>query len=59
MDGDITRRRHIPQGEVTAVGEVTLSEADLQAFELTITIYPTSDDTLYVDYDNDTANAAA
>ncbi|AUG87277.1 major tail protein [Streptomyces phage Rowa] len=58
-DGDITRRRHIPQGEVTAVGEVTLSEADLQAFELTITIYPTSDDVLYVDYDNDTSNAAA
>ncbi|MFC9620268.1 hypothetical protein ACFTXM_09790 [Streptomyces sp. NPDC056930] len=58
VDGDITRRRHIPQGEVTSVGEVTLSEADMQAFELTITIYPTADDTLYVDYDNDTTNAA-
>ena len=58
MDGDIIRRRHIPTGEVTAVGEVALSEADLQAFELTITIYPSSDDVLYVDYDNDTANAA-
>ncbi|MFC9191438.1 hypothetical protein ACFTXN_30775 [Streptomyces cyaneofuscatus] len=57
-DGDITRRRHIPQGEVTAVGEVTLSEADLQAFELTITIYPSVDDVLYVDYDNDASNAA-
>ncbi|MFF7408702.1 hypothetical protein ACFZBG_04685 [Streptomyces lydicus] len=59
MDGDITRRRHIPTGEVTEVGEVTLSEGDLQAFELTITIYPSTDDVLYVDYDNDTANAAA
>lgn len=59
MDGDITRRRHIPQGEVTAVGEVKLAETDLQAFELTITIYPSSDDVLYVDYDNDAGNAAA
>ncbi|MGW6920848.1 phage tail tube protein [Streptomyces sp. NPDC054950] len=59
VDGDITRRRHIPDGEVTAVGEVTLSEGDLQAFELTITIYPDTDDVLYVDYDNDTENAAA
>ncbi|MET8880558.1 hypothetical protein [Streptomyces rubiginosohelvolus] len=59
MDGDITRRRHIPTGEITAVGEVTLSEADLQAFELTITIYPSSDDVLYVDYDNDATNAAS
>lgn len=59
VDGDITRRRHIPRGEVTAVGEVSLSESELQAFELTITIYPTSDDTLYVDYDNDPQGAAA
>lgn len=58
VDGDIARRRSIPLGEITAVGEVALSEADMQAFELTITIYPSSDDVLYVDYDNDTANAA-
>lgn len=58
-DGDIIRRRHIPTGEITEVGEVTLSETDLQAFELTITIYPDADDVLYVDYDNDTSNAAA
>ncbi|MGW6754528.1 phage tail tube protein [Streptomyces sp. NPDC055006] len=59
FDGDITRRRHIPMGEVTEVGEVKLSESDLTAFELTITIYPSSDDVLYVDYDNDAENAAA
>lgn len=57
-DGDITRRRHIPQGEVTEVGEVSLSESDLQAFEVTITIYPDSNDVLYVDYDNDPQGAA-
>lgn len=59
VDGDISRRRHIPTGEVTEVGEVTLSETDLQAFELTITIYPGADDSLYVDYDNDPQGAAA
>lgn len=56
-DGDVIKRRHIPKGEVTSVGEVPLSESDLQAYELTITIYPDAEDVLYVDYDNDTANA--
>jgi hypothetical protein len=59
VDGDITRRRHIPIGEVTEVGEVTLSESDLQAYEITVTIYPDSADVLYVDYDNDPQGAAA
>jgi hypothetical protein len=56
-DGDVTKRRHIPTGEITEVGEVTLSESDLQAFELTITLYPSADDVLYVDYDNDPQTA--
>ncbi|MGW2591662.1 phage tail tube protein [Streptomyces sp. NPDC001515] len=59
VDGDITRRRHIPDGEITSVGEVNLSESVLQVFELTVTIYPAADDTLYIDYDNDASNAAA
>ncbi|WP_369190159.1 hypothetical protein [Streptomyces sp. R08] len=58
IDGDITRRRHIPTGEVTEVGEVSLSESDLQAFELTITIYPDVNDVLYFDIDNDPQGAA-
>lgn len=58
-DGDVVKRRHIPTGEVTEVGEVALTESDLQAYELTITIYPDADDVLYIDYDNDTSNAAA
>lgn len=57
IDGDITRRRHIESGEVTEVGEITLSESDLQAFELTITIYPNTEDVLYTDYDNDPQSA--
>lgn len=56
-DGDIVRRRHIPMGEVTEVGEVPLSETDLQAFELTITIYPDADGVLYHDIDNDPQGA--
>lgn len=59
VDGAITRRRHIPTGEVVEVGAVTLSDSDLQAFELTITIYPDSADILYLDYDNDPQGAAA
>lgn len=59
QDGDISRRRHIPTGEVTEVGEITLGPSDLQAYELTVTIYPQSDGTLYVDYDNDPTNVAA
>jgi len=58
-DGDIKRRRHVPIGEVVEVGEVTLSDSDLQAFELTITVYPDSNDVLYLDYDNDPQGAAA
>ncbi|MFJ9961076.1 phage tail tube protein [Streptomyces avermitilis] len=58
-DGDITRRRHIPTGEVVEVGEVSLSDSDIAAFELTITIYPDSADVLYHDYDNDPQGTAA
>jgi hypothetical protein len=57
FDGSVHKRRVIPNGEVTEVGEISLSESDLTAYELTITIYPGADDTLYVDYDNDTQGA--
>ncbi|THA56100.1 hypothetical protein [Streptomyces sp. A1136] len=52
-DGLLTTRRVIPKGEVSEVGEVTLSDSELQAFELTITIYPSSSDVLYLDITND------
>ena len=58
-DGDVTRRRLIPTGEITEVGEVSLGESEIQAYELTITVYPQDDDTLYIDTDNDTENVAA
>ncbi|MGA5869251.1 hypothetical protein [Streptomyces cinereoruber] len=52
-DGDVTMRRAIPKGEVESVGEVTLSDSELTAYELTITIYPSADGTLYVDITDD------
>jgi hypothetical protein len=52
-DGDITKRRVIPKGEVDEIGEVTLSDSELQAYELTITIYPSADDVLYLDITDD------
>jgi hypothetical protein len=57
VDGDVKKRRHIPTGEITEVGEVSLSESELSAYELTITIYPDTNDVLYVDYDNDPQGA--
>lgn len=57
VDGDVVKRRIIPRGEVTAVGDVSLSDSDMTAYELTITCYPTTvdgeDDVLYLDVSND------
>lgn len=52
-DGGVKTRRLIPTGEVTEVGDVTLSDSDMQAYELTISIYPDSAGVLYHDYTND------
>lgn len=52
-DGEITRRRIIPRGEVMEVGEITFSDSALTAFELTILIYPDSDGVLYQDITDD------
>ena len=49
----VTKRRHIWTGEVTEVGETTLSDADMQAFELTITVYPDATGSLYEDITDD------
>ncbi|MEO3976301.1 hypothetical protein [Streptomyces sp. CAU 1734] len=52
-DGGVKKRRLIPKGEVDEVAEVTLSDSELTAYELTITIYPAADKTLYIDITND------
>jgi hypothetical protein len=58
-DGDVTRRIVVPKGEVTEVGDVKYSDSDITGFELTITVYPASDGTLYKDITDDPAAAAA
>lgn len=58
VDGDVTLRRHIAKGEVVSVGDVTLAESDLTAFELTINVYPAADGTLYTDITDSTTAAA-
>lgn len=57
VDGTVTKRRVIPRGEVTAVADITLSDSEITAYELTITCYPTTvdaeDDVLYLDITDD------
>lgn len=53
VDGDVTRRRIIPRGEVSVSGDVEISDSDMESFELTIAIYPAADGTLYVDLTDD------
>lgn len=58
-DGAITKRRAIPRAEVTEIADITLSDSELTAYELTITIYPAADGTLYRDITNDAQATAA
>jgi hypothetical protein len=53
LDGTITKRRVIPKGEVVAVDDITISDADPVTFALTVNIYPASDGTLYYDITDD------
>lgn len=52
-DGDVKKRRVIPRGEVVEVGEVSLSDSEMTAFELTINVYPDSSGVLYMDITDD------
>lgn len=56
-DGAVTKRRVIPRGEVVEVGEVTLSDSEMTAYELTINVYPDSSGVLYIDLTDDPAAA--
>jgi hypothetical protein len=53
VDGDITKRRIVPRGEVVEVGDVTFSDDEMAAYELTINIYPDGDGVLYYDITDD------
>lgn len=61
VDGDIIKRRVIPRGEVTEVGDLQFTDDGLATYPLTISIYPvvdlatygTSKPVLYLDITND------
>jgi hypothetical protein len=59
VDGDVTKRRHIPRGEVVEVGDIAISDNEMTMYELTINIYPASDGTLYFDITDDEQAAVA
>lgn len=46
-DGDITKRRIIPRGEITEVGDVQYSDDEMTTYELTIEVYPVIDEATY------------
>lgn len=52
VDGTTTSRVIIPKGQVTAVGDVQRLRSDLATRELTISVYPASDGTLYREITN-------
>lgn len=53
-DGDVFRRRYIPTGEVTDVGdEMVAKDDELAKRELTITVYPDADGVLWHDWSDD------
>lgn len=53
VDGDVIKRRHIPNAEVTAVADYEITDSAMAAYELTVTIYPSADGILYYDITND------
>lgn len=50
-DGVTDRRRYIARAEVQEVGEVVESESGVTVYEVTVVIYPETDGTLYVDFE--------
>lgn len=59
VDGTIIKRRVIPRGEIVAVNDISLNDADMAVFELTINIYPDAAGVLYIDITNDPQAAVA
>lgn len=53
VDGLTIMRRVIPTAEVTEVGDITFSDSEMAAYELTISVYPDGDGILYKDITND------
>lgn len=47
--GSVKKRRHIPSAEVTDVADITDSEGNVVAYDMTLSVYPASDGTLWKD----------
>lgn len=56
-DGSTISRIVVPRGEVTEVAEVKSSADEMTMYELTISVYPASDGTQYIEITNDAAAA--
>lgn len=50
--GVVTKRRHVPSGEVSEVGDIVDSEGNVVAYDITVSVYPASDGTLWKDIVN-------
>lgn len=59
QDGDVAKRFVIPQGEADSSADVVYQAADLTIYEFTVTCYPQSDGTLYIEYSNNPAVAVS
>lgn len=59
VDGDVIKRRVIPECEVTEVGDVQIADNAMETRELTFTIYPDANGVLYKDLTNDTQAISA
>ena len=53
VDGTITRRRAIPNAEVTELADINISDSEITAYEMTLTVYPDADGILYYDITDD------
>lgn len=53
VDGDVTKRLVVPRGEVTEVGDMTISDSEICSQELTITVYAASDGELFREITDD------
>ena len=58
-DGSYKRRLHIAKGEVTDVAEIKASDADMQMFEITVTVYASAAGVYYTEITTDPAAAVS
>jgi len=47
--GSVLKRRHVPSAEVTDVADIVDSEGNVVAYDMTLSVYPASDGTLWTD----------